>query len=344
MKRRYFLSFFAVGAVFTLLFCLISRLCEPKYVTASREGNLISEYYREVDALREHEVVFIGDCEVYSSIVPPVLYSEFGITSFVRGSPSQSVAQSYHLLCETLKYETPRVVVVGVYAVCKSGTSAEAYNRMTLDGMRASAEKWRAVRDSLSEGESAMSYILPLLRFHTRIFELEAVDFKYLFTRPSVSHNGYLLNTATVPQKGDIAPEGEALSPLPPENLEMLGRMAELCRESGVELVLLKPPTSSWRYPWYSQWDDELYELAARQNITYYSLNSEECGIDMALDSFDGGMHLNAMGAEKVSAHFGALLVARHGVGGNKNDVWERKAEKYYNERNAQCNGDQGSR
>ena len=333
---QYLLYFVIIFVVFALALTFFSRLVEPKYISYAREGNLISEYYAEVDSGRRHDVVMIGDCEAYSAFVPPVLYEKYGIRSFVRGSPSQSVAQSYFLLCETLKYEKPRAVVFSVYALSKEEKPPEPYNRMTLDGMRMSREKVLAVRASMNGGESMASYFLPLLRFHSRIFELEGEDFRYIFDRPKVSHNGYFLETAVVPG-GELSENDGEVGSIPSENLAYLEAMADLCRESGVELILVKTPISSWRYPWSSETERELARFAESKNLSYYNLIevADEIGIDLSRDTYDGGLHLNVYGAEKVTAFFGAILSEKHDINGERNNAWDEKVDRYYNEKDA---------
>ena len=359
MKRRYILTFFLSAAVFLALLFFFSELTEPKYVAASCEGNLIAEYYRETDRGNRHDVIFIGDCEAYSAFVPPILYKEYGIRSFVRGSPSQSMAQSYYLVRETLKYEKPRAVVLSVYALCKTGKNREAYNRMTLDGMRMSWAKIGAVRESAGESESSLSYLFPLLCFHSRIYSLEAEDFEYLLSRPRVSHNGYFMQSEIVPAEDSAGESGTAVNtatedsaventvgesgaaePLPEDNLATLKAIANLCRESGVELILVKAPISSWRYPWQDSWDSEIESFAAENGLEYYNLikYSEEIGIDLSHDTYDGGIHLNVYGAEKTSRFFGKLLVTHHGINGGESEIWERKLTEYYKERNNEEN------
>ena len=334
-KFQYILYFGIAAILFALSLTFFSKLCEPKYVTLSREGNLIGEYYKEADAGNRHDVIFIGDCEAYSSFVPPVMYEKYGIRSFVRGSPSQSIAQSYHLIRETLEYETPSAVVFSVYAMCREGSASEAYNRMTLDSMRLSSMKIDAVRESALEGERIISYYLPLLRFHSRIYELEYEDIKYLFYRPTVSHNGYFMQKGREAAKENDFAES-AKEPLPDENFEYLDRMRELCQNRGVALILVKTPVSSWRYPWYEEWDSKIEEYAVRHCLSYYNLidSADEIGIDMKGDSFDGGLHLNVYGAEKVSLFFGGILKEEHNISGEKNKIWDEKVKRYYEERN----------
>ena len=119
--------------------------------------------------------------------------------------------QSRYILEETLAYETPRVVVLSVCSLRYGESQSESYNRMTLDYMRPSLYKWKAVVASLGEGESPVTYVLPLLRYHTRISALTAEDWKYLFKTPVLSHNGYLMRCDTVPYTGRAAAGGLCL-------------------------------------------------------------------------------------------------------------------------------------
>lgn len=340
MQKKRILSFAFASVVVIFLLIFLSRLTMPKYTSASREGNLIAEYYRETDGGNSHDVIFIGDCEAYSSFIPPLLWERYGITSFVRGSPSQTLAQSYALLCETLEHETPQAVVLSAYATCRDQRANEAYNRMTLDGMRPSIHKMRAVYGSIGDGESAISYLLPILRFHSRWSELEKEDVKYFFSRPRVSHNGYFMQKGTVAQGNTERKDDTAPYPIPEGNLEYLDKILTACSDRGVELILVKSPTDSWRYPWYDEWSMEIRQFAESRSVSYYDLTdcAESIGLDMRCDSYDGGLHLNVGGAEKTTLYFGEMLKGGHNING-KNDartemIWREKLNVYYKERN----------
>ena len=99
------------AAILIPIICLagLQRLLMPKYVENIPEGSMIEEYYKSG---KGNDVIFIGDCEVYENISPVTMWEEYGITSYVRGSADQYIWQSYYLLEDTLKYETPKAVVV----------------------------------------------------------------------------------------------------------------------------------------------------------------------------------------------------------------------------------------
>ena len=58
--------FLASAIVFLTLMAGLQRLVEPKY-TELPEGNFTAEYYEETTP---HDVLLIGDCEVYENIDP----------------------------------------------------------------------------------------------------------------------------------------------------------------------------------------------------------------------------------------------------------------------------------
>ena len=123
----------AVLVVFATVFVLANLLLQPKYMTDLEEGGFISQYYKEAG---NHDVIFVGDCEVYANFSPLEMYRQEGITSYVRGTSQQLIWQSYYVLKETFRYETPKVVVYNVNAMRYSEPVSEAYNRLTIDNMR----------------------------------------------------------------------------------------------------------------------------------------------------------------------------------------------------------------
>lgn len=321
-----------------LVLGFLQALVTPKYMTASREGALIGEYYGE---RIPHDILFVGDCEVYECITPPTLWEKYGVTSYVRGSAQQLTWQSYYLLEETFRRESPRVVVFNVLALKYGEPQNEAYNRMTLDGMRFSSSKLASIKASMTEEESFGSYLFPLLRFHSRWHELRAEDWSYLFHRDRVSHNGYLMQTGTVPKTSDR--EGYPLADytLPATSMEYLEKMRVLCEENGAELVLIKAPTNNYKYYWYEQWDEQVREYAKGHSLAYYNFigMDEEIGLDWSRDTYDGGAHLNVYGAEKLTVYLGEILVRSYGLESRKTDavlasVWTEKLDAYYKERN----------
>ena len=190
--------FILSAAVLVASLALLTRLVQPKYDGGEfpLEGNFTSEYY---DETTDHDVLMIGDCEVYENFDPITLWKEYGITSYIRGNAQQLTWQSYYLLEEALERETPKVVIYNVQALTHKRPEKEEYNRMTLDGMKWSKTKWDAVRASMCKGERFIDYLFPLLRYHSRFTSLGEEDITYFMTPRKVTCNGYYMRIDTLP-------------------------------------------------------------------------------------------------------------------------------------------------
>lgn len=329
----------AVSVIIVLVsLFFLQKLLMPKYVAGVVEGAFIAEYYEEE---KDFDVIFIGDCEVYENFSPIVLWENYGINSYIRGSAEQYIWQSYYLLEDTLRYETPEVVVFNIQSLQFNTSQSEAYNRMTLEGMEWSAAKVKAILASMKEDEKFLDYVFPLLRYHTRWSELTSSDLTYMFDGKKVSHNGYYMRV-------DVRPVTEIPDPrilgdysFGDNAWKYLEKMAALCEEKGIELLLIKAPSL---YPhWYDQWEVQVEEFAAEHGLRYINFLEliDEIGIDYSTDTYDAGLHMNLSGAEKLANYLGQVLVDDFGLTDRRGEahlqeIWAEKIAFYEAEKEAQ--------
>lgn len=365
--------------VVLLLFFGLQRLVEPKYADDVPEGNFTAEYY---DETTEHDVLLVGDCEVYENIDPMYLWKQYGITSYIRGNAQQLTWQSYYLLEEALQYETPKVVIYNVQALTHGEPQREEYNRMTLDGMKWSKIKYQAIQASMCSGENMLDYIFPILRYHGRILELNQNDLTYYNKARKVTHNGYYMRIDVLPvSESDVADtewlfgtdteeeeeiqdpweeiegadealedpwgeidgadadeaqdsaadsttkEGELFGEYP---MEYLDKMRRLCEANDITLILMKAP--SLAPEWYESDNRQVEEYAQKYQLTYINFYDllEETGIDYETDTYDGGLHMNLSGADKLSKYLGRVLSEEYGLADHRDD---EALKKVYNEK-----------
>lgn len=328
--------FSAAAAVIGLF--LLQRLLVPKYADDVMEGALIQEYYREE---KDFDVIFVGDCEVYENFSPAVLWTDYGINSYIRGSAEQYIWQSYYILEDTLRYETPKAVVFNVQSLQYDKSRSEAYNRMTLEGMKWSFSKVKAIRASMKPEERFLDYVFPILRYHTRWSELTPSDFTCLFRKKQVSHNGYYMRVDVKP--AEQVPEGRPLKNVSfGENAwKYLDKMRTLCEKHQIRLILIKAPSL---YPhWHDEWEEQVSDYAKEHDLTYINFLklADEIGIDYSKDTYDAGLHMNLSGAEKLSGYLGEYLTNQEGLGGRweekrLREVWEDKFKAYEAEKQRQ--------
>ena len=338
MKRKVIVRGVVTAILVVISLFLLQKLLQPKYMSDVVEGRLIAEYYGEE---KNHDVVFIGDCEVYENFSPKVLWEKYGINSYIRGSAQQLIWQSYYLLEDTLRYEKPDVVIFNVLSMKYDEPQKEAYNRMTLEGMKWSSSKVKSIQASMTEQEEFMDYVFPILRYHSRWSELGSEDVRYMFGKETISHNGYYMRVDVKPAEN--VPEGNILADYQfGENAYYyLDKMTQLCKENDIELILIKAPSL---YPyWYDEWETQIEEYAEENDLKYINFLNliEETGLDFSKDTYDGGLHLNLSGAEKITEYLGEFLRNEYELPDHRSEkelqeIWDQKIILYEREKERQ--------
>ena len=342
MKKKVFASILITVLITAAVFFFLQALLMPKHMSETKEGAMIKEYYQNAG---DNDVVFISDCEVYENFTPVTLWNEYGITSVIRGSAQQMIWQSYYLMEETFRYESPDVMVFNVlgmlYDTPKSTgdqTKQEAYNRMTLDGMRWSKSKIQSIYASMTEEEKQKggiwNYIFPLLRYHDRWNDISKEDFQYLFHTDQVTDNGYLMQVGVNPVQNEYPKIPLVSYEFGDTCYAYLDKMRILCEEHDCQLVLVKAPSLS--PVWYEEYEEQIEAYAEKYGLLYINFLElqEEVGIDWNTDTYDQGLHLNVYGAEKLTSYFGHILSVECHVEDRRDDAqlaarWESKTRTY---------------
>lgn len=317
--------------LFLIIFVFLNILLSPKYMTDLIEGNMIAEYY---DELKNHEVIFIGDCEVYANFSPMVMYEEAGITAYIRGTPQQLIWQSYEILEETLKYEKPKTVVFNVNSMRYAEPISEAYNRLTIDKMKWSKEKVNIIKESMTEEEKFIYYVFPILRYHSRFDKLTNEDINYFFSKKKNTFNGFLINKK-IKSVGSL-PTKKILGNYEFDEIcyNYLDKITNLCKKNNIELILIKAPSL---YPyWYDEYENQIKKYAETNNLQYINLKDkvDEIKIDYKYDTYDAGIHLNLTGATKLSKYFSKILKEKYELTDYRQDIlvnsiYNRKIQEY---------------
>ncbi len=321
------------------LLAALQRLVVPKYVDDVVEGGFTSEYYHEKNP---HEVLMVGDCELYENFSPITMWKNYGITSYIRGSAQQLTWQSYYLLEDALKYEKPDVVIFNVLELKYNEPQREEYNRMTLDGMKWSVSKVHAIQASMLEEEHFVDYLFPILRYHSRITELTSSDLKYYFKDKQRTTAGYYMRVDTDPYEEGIWDEEEPDDFTLGENaMDYLDKIRLLCEKNDIRLLLVKAPSMS--PVWYDEWETQVQDYARNYDLDYINFLqiADEIGIDYDTDTYDQGLHMNLSGAEKCAEYLGKYLTENYELKDLRADKkissdWKKKTKFYEDMKDAQ--------
>lgn len=324
----------ALGMFLVISFNLLMM---PKYINENQDGRIIPEMYREKIS---PDIVFVGSSTVYSGVSPVALYEYYGMTSYVCSTSSQTSWNSYYILKEALSEFNPSLVVFDIGFLTESEDYVEEVsNRKAYDYMHNSLNKYEAISRTMDDSESKWSYLMPVLRYHSRYNDLSIDDLKYMYYKPEVTYNGFIMNKIMSPDiyepENDWSSEDTSLNEC---NREYLQKIIELCNEKGIQLFLIKTP--SYKPKWGSVFEEDIKNVANENGLMYVNFDaySAMMGIDWPQDTPDNGRHLNLYGAEKYSYFLGSVIYDHFDTLDRRDDseynsIWNEKVIRYDNDK-----------
>lgn len=314
MKRRLFI-FIRLVVFFTIFFVILNVLSiifTPKWKNGAHVNNSQAYTIRGFYELPKNsiDVLFLGNSSIYKSISPMQIYEDTGIVSYNYSISSARVYMFYYLLKDSLKYQSPKVVVVDPLTFFYQNKSTEPEKRKSFDYLKLGKTKLEMINDPVFENdtfEDKMSLIFPILRYHDRWSDLHLNDLNTVFLNYYSVSKGYIISDKIYPnEKGfDYMKKTKVNSKMKDYVFEYFVKLVNLCKENNIELVIAGiPDTRVWSY----SNNEAIKEICEEYDVKYLDFNKEEVGIDWNTDTEDGGMHFNLLGAEKITKYMTKYL------------------------------------
>lgn len=340
MRKKY--AFAIKGIVFLLLLATIllsiNQILIPKYFV-NNSWPTTSTYLGFYEMPKNSiDVLFLGSSEAATGFIPQELYNNYGITSYNLGCEQQNMLVSYYWLKEALRFQKPKAVVLETlmlfkYRANEPLNSTEACTRKALDYMKWSAVKKEAVKEicSIDTSQSESSYYFPNIRFHSRWTELSEDDFSYAQMCNHYEMKGFSTMINRIGEN-DYMPlftdETEETTDSVALMESYVEKIALLCEENDIDLILVKNPATSEKIGKYNT----TMQLAKRLNIRFYDFNTMQLYNDILFsfseDMIDKG-HPSITGAIKITNYLGKILQTDYGIEAQTNDAWERTRYAY---------------
>ncbi len=305
-----------------LLVCGLTVLLKDKRVTFDYDTTRKVEgfYAEEKNSL---DFIFVGSSQMFTSVVPAVLWEEYGITSYDFGANEQPMYMSYYYIKEALKYQDPKAIVLEV-SYCNDGEYAhEGVHHINLDDLRMGFTKLEAIFDVIPAGER-WPYLFELAKYHDTWTDFDKASLKYIAADKHNPYKGYTPSQDGFPDGGvfneEIARVTEK-SKLPKLSVTYMKKIIELCKEQRVDLVFLKTPNDHLRnQPDYNA----VAELAEEYDIPYLDLNRQ----------MKGQLHNHVFHAETITKRIGEWLTGMYEVEDKRENPeyagWHEDAQYYY--------------
>ena len=324
MDKKECLKIMTRCIAFVVVFSMLFGNATDLLMRHDDESNEIHAFYSEPkDTI---DVLYVGSSPLLRGVSPMVMWEEHGFTGYVRASALQAPAVSYGLLAESLKYQSPELVVLLCDNIFLDYDYAEREGdlRRGLDGMKMSKYKLDIIREGTAadERQSMLSYAFPLMRYHDRWKEIDLAEDE---PTPLLEHSfkkGNVYLRDIVPQEypeNFMVPTGEAAPAFNESAKGYIEKSISLCKEKDIPVVLLHLPKMAWSY----EQSMAVEEFAKENGAVYLDLDREEyrsqLGLDPAVDYYDQG-HMNLTGVMKVSDWLGDWLDANYDLPDHRND------------------------
>ena len=269
------------------------------------------------------DFVFVGSSQMFTSVVPAVLWEEYGITSYDFGANEQPMYLSYYYIKEALKYQDPKAVVLEVSYCNAPEYTHEGVHHINLDDLRMGQVKLEAIFDIIPEGER-WPYIFELAKYHDTWTTMDKASFQYIGADKHNPYKGYTPSLDGFADGGEFNEEIAKVTEkaeLAELSVKYMEKIIALCKEKNVDLLFLKTPNDHIQnQPEYNA----VADIAADHDIPYLDLNRE----------MKGQLHNHVFHAETITKRIGEWLTSLYEVEDKRENPefaqWHEDADYYY--------------
>lgn len=317
-KTKKIIAVILFSVIFIAILSCFDKLFERKYSYSK-----YADFYAQE---QDFDVLFLGTSHVINAVYPMELWDEYGIVSYNMANHSENICMNYWQLKNALKYTTPKVVVVDLYAVDGDSKVNLKYFHNFTDMLPMSLFKLQMVMDLLPKEEWA-EYFFEFSIYHSRWDDLTDND-----KNPEIStEKGAELSSEVTP---DVVPEVISKDDIYDEksvNSQYLQKIINLCNEKGIDVILTYLPYSAPKsHQQVANWG---YVIAQENNIPYLNFFYEDFELNYVTDCADIGSHLNASGARKITQYLGKFIQDNYDVPDRRSDAnyafWYEDYEEY---------------
>ena len=262
-------------------------------------------FFVENEKTQPFDVFWMGTSHVFDGVFPMELFRNYGIASYNLGNSSELVEFTEWTLRLALQYHKPKLIMLDVYYVDRSLKDewAYSYRHLFMDAMPLSLLKIKAITSTMPNSYWD-EYLVPLSLYHGRWEEMIAGTTEMMVNSVPCMMGAEMrtvIDPSNVPYERVTEMNTEEMP-----GKEAIRRIAQICREEGIDLVLTAIPSAATREEQMAMNSCQL--LADEFGVPFVNMFDVPDLVDFKTDLYDGISHLNPNGALKVTAYLGKWL------------------------------------
>ena len=276
------------------------------------------------------DIVVLGSSNAQYSYVPEFTYLDNGLYSYVLGSACQPIKVSYQMLKETLKTQSPKLVVLEVYTTMPISSVCGDDSCYVLAGYQMRGKEREETFNYL-DSSKAEEYNNEFINNHnnwrniTSLDELKPLDENKVDTTSIDTSFGFIFNWMGHDYTNKWFPnvyEEDLDVQLDSEDLQALNDILALCKENDIELLLYKTPIDS-----ISQEDQsylhKVWQWADENDVKYIDFIELAPKLGLYINEYTDSIHAYMNGAGVMTNYIDDFIKHNYSFNHVENEIWE---------------------
>ncbi len=264
------------------------------------------------------DVLCTGNSTFRQGFSPNTVWHEYGIVAYSRVDSRQSPELTYFEVKDTLDRHDLKVVIMGASRLFTEYdyVENEPLIRRSMDYKDLSLEKIKtaAALSSHTDIIETISYIFPLIRYHSRWTDVSLEEAKQSFESGHDFWRGeFRVNNLKVLKHRSFEDTSDEVPEYSKEAIKWYRKTLDLCNSRGVKVIIVSmPEVTNTR-----GMSKGMQEFADSYGADYLDFDTDELVEATGLkyeEDFQGGHHLAITGSRKISEFLGDYLVKNYDV------------------------------
>jgi len=324
MKKFIFQSIFIFIFPFILIIYSINYVLNfPTKYTIDKGTNHVLVKWNEIKNPNEQfDNIILGSSRAYNAYNPKIIDSITSNSTYNMATSSQNIIESYYVLKEVLKYQSPKKIIYEIFV--PQFTNTDFYHIMLNAHFMSNQGKWDMILNGYHQ-KGLTNIFNPLLKHKpylkneiTSVFNLMKSSTQNISnTGSNISKNRYLIkgymydnfiiDSIQASKMGPLTYNiDDSLAIFIKEKLELI---IKLCNENNIELICVRAPYPRTRINRTLEDKSSIFftNFLDIKGIPFYDFNYYKNNNFYDSD-FTDHHHINSKGASKVSKKLGEIL------------------------------------
>lgn len=324
--KKLILKFFVLGLVVVALLIVIG-----KPLTKVNPNKLfIEQFEASIDKGEVYDVYFYGSSKSFSTYNPRVFKEKLGVSSFNFGSSGQRLSTTNFFISETVDKQKPKLLIIDVYSqtlstLDKDDKKAISHQLEAYDSFGFSLNKIKSIINNYSLSDLPESFF-ESIRNHKgwKTISTNHIDAqKTAFLKEEV--NGYRGWQYTVGKSDSYLPltptksleDGQFV--IADDHKKNLNILFTNLRLLDIPVLFVSAPSlRELKDKAHANFSEGLKKYVIDNNFDFLDLNFKIDEIGLMPKDFRDKIHLNNVGANKVSAYLAKWLNKNYNIGNIK--------------------------